>query len=673
MSPGGVWTASLIGAFLNAAILRLGVAWRDSRTSRLFRPRGPRGSHRSYVAGSAFLSTAASGFGPSRWLPYSLGGRIVGLVWRALVVGIGGGPLGRFVRRTEAGADGSLLAGGAWVRPLGAALCSFALARLLGPVVGLERVTSLSGPLVGQTATTIGMVALALAGLAALVLGGVAPAGHAGVMARAFRVALPPPATSPRHHPAGSAVVILACVAATSLGAFAGLTPGVESILPLVAAVVVVAAASVLYRVELLLLVLAAFPWVNWAARASLGALGGAWDDALLLGGFSAAFFSLIFIRRIRLHVSPTLAPLALAVVVAVGSVLTRDVPTSVAVFGLRVTFEPILFFFLAQLLPRERRWVRAVVFVFLGASLLLAFHGLFQYVTGAPIPESWVDRQETDITARAYSVVENPNGLGAFLLLGSILSVSLALSYGRSLARLAFAGTALVLMAGLAVTFSRGAWLGFIVGLIALAALSQRRLLAPIFAALLVAPLLAPPVLLNRLIFAFSPEYLGKSAVAGRLFAWRTALDRIIEHPWLGMGLGTLGGSSAAFFGYHRLWIDNFYLQLAAEGGLILLGAFLWLLLRVGKGLVASHQCHERPILGCRRGGGVRRLRCRRFRELHRKRLGDTRGRGRLLVPGGAGHGHRFRPGVHSERHCCRGRHGCRGARGGVACHDVG
>lgn len=117
-------------------------------------------------------------------------------------------------------------------------------------------------------------------------------------------------------------------------------------------------------------------------------------------------------------------------------------------------------------------------------------------------------------------------------------------------------------------------------------------------FAAVLMAPLLAPPVLLNRLIFAFSPEYLGKSAVAGRLFAWRTALDRIIEHPWLGMGLGTFGGSSAAFFGYHRLWVDNFYLQLAAEGGLILLGAFLWLLLRVGKGLVASHQATKDPFL---------------------------------------------------------------------------
>ena len=39
--------------------------------------------------------------------------------------------------------------------------------------------------------------------------------------------------------------------------------------------------------------------------------------------------------------------------------------------------------------------------------------------------------------------------------------------------------------------------------------------------------------------------------------------------------------------FGYWALWVDNFYLQMAAEGGLLLLVFFLWLLLRGAKGLV--------------------------------------------------------------------------------------
>lgn len=600
MSPGGVWTASLTGTLFTAFSARLGHAWRVSQTNRLlqsaWRVLLP------LLAGSVFLSTTGSGVRPAGRSPSSLVGRIGGRVLRFAADRIGGGPLGRLARRAGAGAESSLLAGGAWTRPLGGALCAFALGRLVAPAVGMNAAASQTAPqsaqLIGQTATTVGLVLLALAGLTALVFGGAGPAGHSGATVRAFRFILRLPSPRPGYASAKPAAVIFSCLAAASLGVFAGLTPGVRGVLPLVLAVGVVAAVTVLYRAEALLLVLAAFPWVNWAARRSLGGFAAFWDEALLLGGFVVVFFALILIRRAEVRSSPVLPPLALAVVAAVGSVLVRNVPVAVGIFALRVTFQPILFFFLGLLLPRDRRWVRAVVLVFLGTSLLLAFHGLFQYVTHAPMPKNWVDAQETAISTRAFSVVENPNGLGAFLLLGSILAASLALSRGRFLVRIAFAGTALVLVVGLAVSFSRGAWLGFIVGLVALAVLSQRRLLAAMFVAGILAPLAAPTVFLNRLTFAFSPEYLAKSASTGRLFIWRVAIDRIIEHPWLGVGLGTFGGSTAALFAYGMPWVDNFYLQLAAEGGLVLLGAFLWLLLRVGKGLVASHQALTDPFL---------------------------------------------------------------------------
>ena len=54
----------------------------------------------------------------------------------------------------------------------------------------------------------------------------------------------------------------------------------------------------------------------------------------------------------------------------------------------------------------------------------------------------------------------------------------------------------------------------------------------------------------------------------------------------------------SAFLFGYSRLWIDSFYLQLAVEGGLVLLGAFLWVLVRAGKGLVAAYVDQADPYL---------------------------------------------------------------------------
>ncbi len=598
VSPGGVRSASLTGALLAAFFVWLGAAWDVSVAGRLlsktWRFLLP------VLTGSALLSTAAATTRPALRRSASLTGRAAAGTFRAAVDGIGGGALGRLARRAAAGADGSLLVGGGWLRPLGGALCAFALARLISPWFGAEEVASQTAPPVDHAAATAGLVVLALAGLTALVLGGAAPAGHTGVIFRGLRLSLGtrPASVVGEQSPPNTAIAVLSSLAALSVGAFAGFSPGTGALLPLVLGVGLAAAAAILYRSEVLLLVLAAFPWVNWAARQSLGGLGGVWDEGLLLGSFAAVVFALVFTGRSAVRVSPVLAPLALAVVAAVGSVLVRGVPDEVGIFALRVAFQPLLFFFLGQLLPRDRRWVRAAIAVFLGASLLLALHGLFQYVTHAPMPASWVDARESAISTRAYSVVENPNGLGAFLLMGSLLAVSLALSRGRFVARAMSTGVALVLAAGLAVTFSRGAWLGFIVGLVALAALSYRRVLAALIVAGLVAPLAVPRVFLDRLTFAFSPEYLAKSAVAGRLYIWRIAIDRIIEHPWLGVGLGTFGGTTGFLFSYTRLWVDNFYLQIAAEGGLVLLGAFIWLLVRVGKGLVASHQVQTDPFL---------------------------------------------------------------------------
>jgi len=159
-------------------------------------------------------------------------------------------------------------------------------------------------------------------------------------------------------------------------------------------------------------------------------------------------------------------------------------------------------------------------------------------------------------------------------------------------------AAICVVLLAGIAVTFSRGAWIGLAAGVVVLLIMAYRRYLAPLFVAGLVAWFVMPAKFTNRLIFAFSSDYVTKSTQAGRLYVWRLALQRIVDHPWFGVGLGTFGGTSAFTYGFSRLWVDNFYLQLAAEGGLILLALFVWILWRTAKGLVKSYKSARDPYL---------------------------------------------------------------------------
>ena len=399
-----------------------------------------------------------------------------------------------------------------------------------------------------------------------------------------------------RLHPVVWAGVALALVA----GLVVGLTTGTDAVAVIALLGALFVLVLVFWRPEVMLLAIAAFPWIDWVARNALGGLGPAWDDALLLLSVILIVWAvLVLARRAQLWTVPILLPALLAFAAGIGSVVVRDVPQDVAVFALRVLFQPLIFYLIGFLLPKSKRWVQWTLAVFLLSGVALALHGLFQYVTGAPMPASWVDVRETDIGTRAYSVIENPNGLGAFLLIGTLISLSLALAPRLSRTqRWAMAVVCLIQLGGVAVTFSRGAWLGLGAGVVALFILAYRRYLAPLAAAGVLVWFVAPAQFTNRLAFAFSSTYIAKSLVAGRLYVWSLALQHIAAHPWFGLGLGTFGGTAAVRFAYGRLWVDNFYLQLAAEGGLILFVLFMWVLLRAAKGLVRAHGRSDDPFL---------------------------------------------------------------------------
>jgi O-antigen ligase len=545
---------------------------------------------------------------------------------------LGGGAVGRAMGAVEAEAARSRFAGGAWVRVAGAGLFTLGCGRL---VLLLTRgVTTVDGTEVALATPGLRLITpLIVLVVGALVFAAgprLLPAFASGLVGRGLRLATAGgasgsgPGIGPGGLPGravgggpgagvaaaesqpgrggfrrafGGPVVATAVVLAAVAGAAAGLTVGSGALLVVAVVVTLCLFGLTVLRPEVMLLAVAAFPWLDWAARRLLGGMGPAWDDALLLFSIALLLWSVIVLRRGELWTVPIALPALLALVAAVGSVVVRDVPSDVALFALRVLFQPLLFYFLGYLFPKSKNWVQGAVAVFLLAGVALALHGLYQYATHAPMPASWLDVRETDISTRAYSIVMNPNGLGAFLLLGILISLSLALAPGLRRAYRVWPALACVIqLGGVLVTFSRGAWIGLGVGVVALLLLAYRRYLAPLIAAGVVAWFVMPQAFINRLTFAFSSTYITKSLAAGRLYVWKMSLQHIAEHPWFGVGLGTFGGTSAVTFGYGRLWVDNFYLQLAAEGGLLLLAFFLWILLRGARGLVKGHGAARDP-----------------------------------------------------------------------------
>ena len=414
------------------------------------------------------------------------------------------GAVGRGLRGLSAAAPLSAFAGGDWARVVGAAVLGLGCGMIAGR------------PTVGGVLLVIGLILVAVGPWS---LTAVAASGVARLFGKvAPPVGRPAGGLSGIHRTAWAAMVL-----ALAAGALAGVGPSTRTVVAL--AVVIALAAAILWRPQLILLPVAAFPLVDWAARNALGGFGPLWDDALLVVGVALILWSVLVLGRDVPRSVPIALPVLFMLAAALASIVVNHVPNGPGLYGLRVMFQPILFYFVGFLIPKSRRWAGWAAGVFIAATTLLALHGLYQYATHAPMPAAWVDASETGITTRAFSVLGNPNLLGGMLIMGSLVSISLALSRATAgFRRLVLVGACVVQLGGLAVTFSRGAWIGFAVGLVALIVLAYRRYLLGVAAAVIVVWLAAPQVFIQRLLFSFSSAYAAKSVTGlGRLWRWES------------------------------------------------------------------------------------------------------------------------------------------------------
>jgi O-antigen ligase len=139
-----------------------------------------------------------------------------------------------------------------------------------------------------------------------------------------------------------------------------------------------------------------------------------------------------------------------------------------------------------------------------------------------------------------------------------------------------------LVMLAGLVATYTRGAWLGFAAGALALLPTVRRgRLLVVAGLAGLVVLLLAgSPGLRQRLLSMGDPE---EATIKERAYMWRSGWAMAREHPALGLGPG---GIKREYWRYarpeaikHRTGhVHNTPLQILVERGALGLLAWLWI-----------------------------------------------------------------------------------------------
>lgn len=350
--------------------------------------------------------------------------------------------------------------------------------------------------------------------------------------------------------------------------------------------------AMLLMDYEKSIYILTAYSVLDYVLRTFVGGvLASAWDEAFLLALILLWLYKWAMCRSERpFKAAPMDLPVVIFITVMLVVLIVNSPDFSISLEGFRAIVQYILWYFVVLQLVRDQKGAKGITSFFVIVVGLMAVHGVIQYIIGVEMPAGWVDQNEAGVRTRVYSILTSPNIFGSLLTLACPMAVSLCLSEKSTGRRILFGAFALMMMASLVFTSSRGAWIGFAVAFMVYVLLKDKRLLVPGIIAMVLVILLVPSVG-NRITYMLSPEYIESSLKGGRLVRWLTGL-RILEfYPVFGLGLGHFGGAVAMNHGLSTIvdvevvdtfYMDNYYLKTAVESGIVGLIAFIFLMYQV-------------------------------------------------------------------------------------------
>ena len=199
----------------------------------------------------------------------------------------------------------------------------------------------------------------------------------------------------------------------------------------------------------------------------------------------------------------------------------------------------------------------------------------------------------------RLYATFGNPNLVGGYLIGTVFAALALAAASKSRWVRLAWCGVALMMLAAIVETGSRGAWLGLGAGLavaLMLLLLNNDSFQMTIRSAASIKSVVVPSAfwLLALLPLAWAERIADR--IDGRVYLWRFSWPIFWRHPIVGVGWGNYQliylDLQAEFLTAHpdhlAFWTNNWLLhndllQLLLETGIVGLAAFIWILWKFG------------------------------------------------------------------------------------------
>jgi O-antigen ligase len=325
-------------------------------------------------------------------------------------------------------------------------------------------------------------------------------------------------------------------------------------------------------------------------------ATGGAHTFDFLTLQFLAAASGLLWVARLWTAERPSLLwPLmswavCAFLLLAIGRYLTADIELVARIELTRVVVYTLVFFLIVNNLNRQdHAQIISVALVCLAMGV--SFYALFQFFTKSNQVWAFISPYKN----RASGTYISPNHLAGFLE----MTLPLALAYSmagrmRASMRILIGYAAVVILAAIAVTLSRGGWLGAMTAcfLFIFLLLGQKQYRIPALVALATlsvgALTLLPHAMSIRLRLGrmFASSDLNENT---RFAIWEPALRMWRDHPLWGVGPGHFDSIFRAYrpqgVQLQPDWVHNDYLNTLTDWGLIGTGIVLaaWILLFVG------------------------------------------------------------------------------------------
>ena len=257
---------------------------------------------------------------------------------------------------------------------------------------------------------------------------------------------------------------------------------------------------------------------------------------------------------------------------------------------------EYFLIFLLIEDTFSSYRRIRNALFILLSFSLVVGIDGLSQYFFNVEFLRHKSSVAITNGISAITAAFNHYNDFGAYLVVVLSLVLALFLPRQRRFDRLALILSLILFEVCLLLTFSRGAWIGFIFLLVLMLFLSRKFKELTIILTIFIILLIAMPITRGRLAFIFK---IGGDA--DRLRIWQATLSMVKENPFLGKGIGT-------FMDYFSKrapnlliqYAHNCFLQIWAETGIFSLLSFLaFVSVLLSKGIATFKKTNNYMLLG--------------------------------------------------------------------------